>query len=107
MLDDFFNDTVEAKIATYTNVKGTRTAAYEVVSVRTCVQPLSASRIHLHGIEGSQTGYTLWASAWPAGLGVGDAIDWPKKNVTLQVLAKPRDEGGAGQVFAVDCVELA
>jgi hypothetical protein len=61
----------------------------------------------MHGVESSDMAHTCYAASWPSGLKVGDTILWTDRGVTLQVLGKPRDEGGAHEVFGLDCLELS
>lgn len=106
-LDDFFDETVLVNaVREWRNVRGVRTPDYAPTVVRCNLQPMSASRLSMHGAEASRTGWTAWASAWPEGLAVGATVKWPSKGKTLQVLAPPRDEGGAGQVYGLDLLEL-
>jgi hypothetical protein len=94
--------TVTAK--TWSNVKGQRTATTSTSTWSASVQPMRPRRVEQHGLTQGQTGYTAYGETNPA-VNVGDTITWGSH--TLSVLGPARDEAGRGEVFAIDCVELA
>jgi hypothetical protein len=109
--EDLCGDRIIAYTKTYANVRGVKVETRTPYATRASVQPMSASRLYAHGIEGARTGYTVFSSRFPDGLTTGDTIEWPRFRKTLLVLAAPRVDGSSdiadsGTVYTVDCLEL-
>jgi hypothetical protein len=86
------------------NTGGQRTPTTTTATWYASVQPMRPRRVEMHGLTQGQTGYTAYGETDPT-VKAGDTITWGSK--TLSVLGPARDEAGRGEVYAVDCVELA
>jgi hypothetical protein len=101
--EGLLDNSVTVKVATYTNVRGVRTASYADTAFAAAVQPMRARARDSHGLEAGETGYSVFLASDP-GCKRGDKITWG--NHTLECLARARDEAGRGVVFILDCREL-
>ncbi len=99
-----FPNTVTITTRSWSNVRGVRTPTTTTTSRPASVQPMRAARREAHGMSAGATGYTVYFAAVPA-VRVDDAIGWSGK--TLAVLGPARDEAGRGEIWSVDCIEVA
>jgi hypothetical protein len=89
------------QVATYSNDRGVRTAAFTNSTTSIALQPLTARDRDASGVESGQTAYKAFFAANP-GVKRGDRI--VTGGLTLEVLAPAYDEADRGLIFTVACV---
>lgn len=99
-MPDLYPNAVTIQRATWSNVRGVRTATYTSSTAYASVQSRRADRVFPYDLASGETGYVVYFAANP-NVKPDDRIVWG--SLTLSVLAPASDEAGRGLVFSVDC----
>lgn len=103
MSPSLLDQSITARVATYTTSYGERVATYADTTLKAAVQPMRPSQAEQYGLEASEGAVAVYLKADP-GLKAGDQILWGARS--FQVLAPAQDQAGRGRVYMVPCREV-
>lgn len=103
MLSDLTYQPCTVRRAAYSSRAGERVPTWTEATVNFAVQPMSARTKIDHGLDQSDSSYTLYSETDPV-VTVRDQIVWQGK--TLIVLGKAMDQAGLGRLFKVAAREI-